>query len=338
MSADGNFPIESVTAADELPTPIPTNVELWSENYCFDAFDTTAGLGFWFHLGRWSKNPELWREQNKIFLPDGTVALWKTFGRRGEDQGPTAATLSMRNLEPGHRWLLEFDGPARRVQPEVLLQGALQDGPLEHLRFRFEFTSDRPIWQFGADAEHAIVFSTHYEQHGTAVGRLSIGDETFEMTAGSAFRDHSRGPRKLSDLQRHLWLHGQLEDGRAFAVFQQQTSTADTDLGRGCLIDGRNLVDARPVAGNGMLDRLGNQHAPFSTTIETIYGQTLVIETVPGLTVTSSFLVPYEKLHGVSPKAGHISIHQMATFTVDGGSGSGTVERAFAVTPDRSDS
>lgn len=63
----------------------------WRENYCFDAYDSAADLGFWIHMGRRPRDPRLWREQVLVYAPDGTFLLHRAWGVRDSGSGPKDA-------------------------------------------------------------------------------------------------------------------------------------------------------------------------------------------------------------------------------------------------------
>jgi hypothetical protein len=55
-----------------------------------------------------------------------------------------------------------------------------------------------------ADPERSF-YKAHYEQHVRSIGRIRVGDETFEM-AGLGLRDKSWGPRFWQALHWYRWL------------------------------------------------------------------------------------------------------------------------------------
>lgn len=319
--------IRELTRADELTVPPQRDIQYWSENYCFDAYDPKSNAGLWMHLGRWSKSPDLWREQTKLYLPDGSVLLWKTLGGRGEDAGPTSATLSFRCVQPG-TWELTFDGPARRVASERLLDGALPDGPLTHVRAKFRYVSGQPVWDLGDDAENQIWCSAHYEQPGRVSGVIEYGDERIELNGASAYRDHSRGPRYMKDLRRHAWVHAQTEANMGFGMFYMEVAGQE-GLARAFFVDSSGELSEAEVVDPPYADSVAELTGHYSFGLRLKSGHLVTIDATPVLTVTSSFVVPYEKLHGVSAEASHISCHQCTTFLIDGIPAAGMTERSF---------
>jgi hypothetical protein len=316
----------NLTETDELPVPLQP-IEFWSENYCFDAFDRRSNVGVWMHLGRWSRQPALWREQTKIFLPDGSLVLWKTIGNRGEDSGPSSATLRFECLSPG-QWELTFDGPGRHVTLDQLRAGALPDGALSRLQATLRFESSQPIWDLGTDADDQIWCTSHYEQHGRVTGTVQVNGEAYTLDNGSAYRDHSRGPRNMKGMRRHVWIHGQTDDNQAFGLFYMQVE-GQRGLSRGFWTPGDGTIEEIEVVDPPYADTISELSGTFTFGLRFPSGRKAVIESTPVNSVISSFGFPYEKLHGVSKDATHVSCHQSTQFTVDGAPAAGFTERSF---------
>jgi hypothetical protein len=316
-----------LTDADELPIPPQRDIAFWSENYCFDAFDDVSRVGLWMHLGRWSKAPDIWREQTKIFLPDGSLLLWKTFADGRTERGPGAAALGFECVEPGRAWRLHFEGPCRHVSLADLQAGALRDGPLRHLSAAFEFRTQQPAWDLDTDAENQIWCSSHYEQHGRVTGSLRLDEEEFVVTAASAYRDHSRGPRHMKSLRRHVWIHGQTTDDLAFGLFYMEVMDKP-GLSRAFMVLDRQLEEVE-VIGPPYADSLDVLANPFGFGLRRAGGEQIEVTAQPVQTVVSSFVHPYEKLHGIDAAATHVSCHQTTLFTIGGQAAVGHTERSF---------
>jgi hypothetical protein len=215
---------EMIDLAQEIPTSVPLGVPYWSENFCFDGFDHDANAGAWLHLGRWPQDPVTWREQILIFLPDGSYAIVRSFGREREGRGFGAACYSILCEEPGKRFRLTYRGPARRVTLANLKANYRthpSEGPFEPLSFDLVFDSISPIWDLSGGLKDENWASSHYEQHGRLTGSItyrSCDREETVVIAGTGYRDHSRGPRELSNFGSFSWIHGQFSDGTAFAI------------------------------------------------------------------------------------------------------------------------
>lgn len=318
--------LRELTQADELTVPIQ-EIDFWSENYCFDAYDAENELGLWLHMGRWSKQPDLWREQTKIYLPDGTLLLWKAIGGRGESDGPSSATLRFACPGPG-QWVLSFDGACRRVDLDRLKAGPLPDGPWSRLTAEFRFDSVQPVWDLDADADHQIWCTSHYEQPGRVNGSIVVDGETFTLDNASAYRDHSRGPRNMKGMRRHVWIHGQTDGNEAFGLFYMEVM-GQPGLSRAFWTPGDGTIEEVEVLGPPYSDEVDELFGDFGFGLGFSSGREISVSATPVNSVLSSFVFPYEKLHGLSPTASHVSCHQTTRFMIDGVPAAGMTERSF---------
>jgi hypothetical protein len=202
---------------DELPVVTLPEDRTWRENFCFDGYDRDRDIGFWIHCGRWSLDPAIWREQVLVYLPGGDYLAHRAWGYRASQRGPSAALLDLVCLEPGRQWKLRYRGPARRTNSAELQAGVLRDGPQELLDLDVSFDSSVPIWDMSGGMRGQAWGKFHIEQTGTLQGRIQFGGESVTMS-GMGWHDHSRGPRDMVEMGRHLWIHGDLPGGRSFAL------------------------------------------------------------------------------------------------------------------------
>jgi hypothetical protein len=80
------------------------------------------------------------------------------------------------------------------------------------------FNAHSPMWYF-PEADNTTWSRWHTEQLGKVQGTIKHGDATHEFN-GVGYRDHSRGPRYLSEFRGHSWIQGQFPEGDAFALYQ----------------------------------------------------------------------------------------------------------------------
>jgi hypothetical protein len=208
-----------VSLADELPvTEIPA-IPFWSENFCFVGFDPAARFGFWIHMGRWSKDNRLWREQPLLFLPDGRFALFRGVGFRASEDGPRGARMAIECEQAGQQMRLSYHGPSRITTAAELAAGPLSDAPLELLDFELEFAGASDVWDFAADPDMAREpwASSHYEQTGRIRGAVRVSGRELTIDA-RGHRDHSRGVRKYAPMRNTVWMQGHFPGGRSFAI------------------------------------------------------------------------------------------------------------------------
>lgn len=210
--------------AEELPvTELPREPH-WSENYCFEGYDEARNIGFWLHLGRWPRNPAVWREQLWAYWPDGTYSIMRGFGAHPVEKGAGGALLRLSCSEPGE-WRIRFDGPTRVTTTRRMAEPAanyLSDGPYAAVGVDLAFSANHPAWNFGDVLKNENWSRFHYEQHGRVRGTMRFAapdkpQQSFQVDCGG-YRDHSRGPRELSTFGGNYWIHGQFPNGRAFSL------------------------------------------------------------------------------------------------------------------------
>lgn len=204
--------------ASEVPLRSLEGLGDASENYAWFGYDVAKEIGFFAHLGRWSLDRELWREQLYVYLPDRTVLAYRGFGRQSQDDGPAAAIQRHRCLAPGKRWTIQHHGPVWHLDARELVRGPAAEPVVERLVLDVEFTGDFVPFMY-PESDNTSWGQWHYEQAGSITGSIRFGDLD-ERFAGFAYRDHTRGPRNLTNFRGSNWVQGLLPDGTAFALFQ----------------------------------------------------------------------------------------------------------------------
>ena len=205
-----DFPISEIPAIPQ-----------WSENFCLAGYDPISGIDLFLHIGRWRKDPTIWRESVAIALPGGRVAVHRAIGNaRASDKGPGGPCLQVQVIKDHEQLNWAFDG-ATRVLPSEALRAALpSDGPHERTTFDLDFTGVAPLWDIGKAGQNTdFAGHGHTEQLGRVTGPIRIGNETFAFD-GILNRDHSRGPRAFGQNLRHVWLHGYFANGIGFELYE----------------------------------------------------------------------------------------------------------------------
>jgi hypothetical protein len=216
-----------VSIDDEIPLRKSSAVENFSENYCFDTYDSSRDIGFWLHMGKWPSHTPFWREQALIFLPGGGFLLQRNVGLRDSTDGPSGALMDIKCLEPGKRWTIRYLGPARPTTTSELLAAPMVEKPHELLQLDLLFEATTPIWDFGQSVKGEVWANSHYEQSGRVTGTIKVGSVVHSIDGG-AHRDHSRGPRNQASIKGHCWIHGHFPNGRSFALFDLQMLDGDS--------------------------------------------------------------------------------------------------------------
>jgi hypothetical protein len=248
-----------------------------TENYAWCGYDAEQNVGFFSHLGRWSWDRELWREQLYIYLPDRTVLAYRGFGRGDCSTGPAAGIQQQRCLEPGKRWSLRHHGPIMHLDPHQLVQGPAQEPFIQRVEFDIEFHGDLAPF-FYPQSDNTIWGAWHYEQVGSMSGVIKFEDNTYNVN-GFAFRDHTRGPRNLSHFCGSNWIQGLLPGGTGFAVFQtwqNDSNVITTGLSELTLTTADSVEEAKLLHAPGM-DSMDDLTAPIKIAFESSHGRVDII-------------------------------------------------------------
>jgi hypothetical protein len=246
-----------IDAATELPLIDTPDTPDWSENYCFDGFDPARDFGFWLHLGRWQRQLDIWREQVLLYLPGGDHLLMRAYGAGARADGPGGALQRFTCEEPGRRWRLRYEGPARRVTLDEMMAGSknhITDGPYVFVRFDLLFEAAKPVWDMG-DMAGENWASFHYEQHGKITGTVDYetagGARRTIAVDGNGYRDHSRGVRDLTNFGGFYWNHAVFPSGRGFSVvhsYKWQDGARADGVSRAVVYEGDRILPAEVVS------------------------------------------------------------------------------------------
>ncbi len=290
----GVEPIEDFTHA------IQGDVELWSENYFFGFYDPRHGVGLWNHLGRTPHDPTMWRGLITAFLPDGRMAVSKTYGRGPIEPGvagPSNGTLTFRCEEPLRTWTVAGDAMGRPTTLDSLASAPVSDGEVVPLSFEYRFEAITPMWDLGAAVMSNQSWAlTHYEQAGTFAGVLRYGDQEWEL-AGTGIRDHSYGPRNFAHFRRGSWVHAEFPSGRTFVALRMWSNDDQVALNAGIISEDGKLREINPIEMPTLDSALGE---PRTVTVRLDDGgaeQVIELEFLTAMTTT--LIEPNEVLHGV---------------------------------------
>ncbi|MFA5630603.1 MAG: hypothetical protein WC997_03735 [Porticoccaceae bacterium] len=314
----------------ELPVAKLPDDPAFRENYCFWGYDRERAVGFWIHMGRWPLDNRVWREQVLIYLPDGDYLVHRAWGHRESDKGPSSALLDIICKEPGKHWQLRYRGPARRTTTEEVHAGGLLEGPQILLDMDIAFTSSVPIWDMSKHVQNQDWAKFHMEQNGRLTGPITVDGKTVEMD-GFGWRDHSRGPRNISSLVRHIFINGDLPEGRSFAITYIETEENGQvvlSLAKGVIWSEGKIYEAHtpnpPFLDPGVFPP--PEH--YSMTLVSELGELHIDAHTPcSLPHTSS--KEYNVYDGVARGMGHILCYEQGTvFTIDGRQYNGHSERS----------
>lgn len=118
---------------------------------------------------------------------------------------------------------------------------------------------------------------THYEQYGTVSGTVNIDGNEIKLNNLPAVRDHSYGMRDWGYMNRHFWLAGVSESGRAFNVSMVSYPNAAGIHAGNVFVDGKiiNLEDFS-IKDDTVCDGLGPDE--LTATLKTVDGNKLSLK------------------------------------------------------------
>jgi hypothetical protein len=314
--------------SDDLAHP-PTGDAGWSESFLVQAYCPRSEVGFFAHSNRCSWDSTLWSEVVAVYLPNDRFAVAKGFGY-GPSAQQVGGSLSFEAPRPFEENVTRYRGAAQLIDGQTLRDGPAPSGM--HVGLDVELTQNALGAPFGVGDVRAGNFGhTHYEQHFSCTGHIIVDDQRIEMQ-GTGMRDHTWGPRDLSVMGNHFWIHGEFPDGRWLSTMY----IAGRDGGKALLNfhvlgDGADVTHASLVGHDALLDTESQAFNPWrielrvGDEVQEIRGEILA-------PMPFSFVGPVEMTLGTdrTPQASHVVYESQARLSWGGQTGYGLCERSVA--------
>src|SRR5438445_3576999 len=211
--------------ADESNHPAGSE-QHFNESVYFNLFDPGAELGAWLRIG--NRPNEGYAEVTVcVYLPDGRVAF--TFSRPAihDNDGFDAGGMRCEVLQPFKQLRLSYSGELALLDDPLAMKdprAAFAAAPQRHADIDLAYRGLSPMWGGEPELEEGdtpfegMEFARgHFEQHVGARGRITVGDESWEVD-GYGLRDHSWGPRWWQAPLWYRWLTANAGDNRGFMV------------------------------------------------------------------------------------------------------------------------
>ena len=212
-AADPAF-ITRLAPEDEF-THDPGEAKNYNESMYFNVFDAKAKTGGWFRIG--NRPNEGYAEVSVcLYLPDGRVVF--TFGRPAisDNAAMNAGGLKIEVIEPFKRLKVSYTGKALVLARPLEMadpKKAWKENPSLPCTVELDFVGVSPMYggetlkadgtPLDIDPEKSFA-KAHYEQHCSASGVVTVGDERFEIS-GHGLRDKSWGPRYWQAIDWYRW-------------------------------------------------------------------------------------------------------------------------------------
>ena len=212
-AADPAF-ITRLALEDEF-THDPGEAKNYNESMYFNVFDAKAKTGGWFRIG--NRPNEGYAEVSVcLYLPDGRVVF--TFGRPAisDNAAMNAGGLKIEVIEPFKRLKVSYTGKALVLARPLEMadpKKAWRENPSLPCTVELDYEGVSPMYggetlkadgtPLDIDPEKSFA-KAHYEQHCSASGVVTVGDERFEIS-GHGLRDKSWGPRYWQAIDWYRW-------------------------------------------------------------------------------------------------------------------------------------
>jgi hypothetical protein len=304
----------------------PKDVANWSESFLVQAYCPRSEIGFFAHSNRCSWDSALWSEVIAVALPGDRFAVAKGFGY-GPSEHQTGGGLSFEAPRPFELNVVRYRGAAQLVDGQTLRDGPAPSGM--HVGLDVELTQSALGAPFGVgDVRRGNFGHTHYEQHFSVAGHITL-DGTRVDVDGTGMRDHTWGPRDLSFMGNHFWIHGQFPDGRWLStMYIARRGGGDPLLNFHIVGTGAAMTHASLVSHTALLDDESAVFDPWRIElrvgheIQEIRGEILA-------PMPFSFVGPVEMTLGTdrTPQASHVVYESQARLQWCGQTGYGLCER-----------
>lgn len=198
--------------------PVRRDVPGYSETAIIATWNPDEGIGLYLHFGRSQQDIDMWWAQVNVFLPDGTIASDRSYGRGPADNarvstGPFEVDMS----GPHGVWHTRFDGAAEITTASRMAKNPPGSGIARPVWFEFSTAPAGPIWDLYASlgkpaGAQSWATGSHTTQVLSISGRIRVNGVEYSLD-GTGGNDHSSGPRHLGDFGHHHFMIGAYPGG-----------------------------------------------------------------------------------------------------------------------------
>jgi hypothetical protein len=183
------------------------DVPMWSETRWNGCWNAEAGVGIYLHMGRFRKDLDLWWRQTVAYLPDGKLAVDRTWSRCTDTDGVRGGPFDLTITEDG--WTSTFDGVCELTSIDELSRGVKGAGaPSVPVRWELSASPSTPVWGLeddGAKSEsNDFAGDAHLQQGMRSTGRLVVHGQEYSLD-GIGWKDHSSGVRDFTHWNTHCF-------------------------------------------------------------------------------------------------------------------------------------
>jgi hypothetical protein len=213
-------------------------VDAWSETKWFGCWNTEDGVGLFIHAGRYRDDLDLWWIQSVAYLPDGTLAVDRSWGG-DPDEWTVSSHVARLAGRPDGGVAFSFRGAPERQPAAALAEYPGGQGASVHMTWNLDADPIRPPWSpFARDGESAEWAEVHTQHQYRVRGSLTVEGQTWRLD-GPGWGDHSSGVRTWDTFAGHVFVNAPLPDvGLVLVCVQSPAGTSDSTFGALLLEDG----------------------------------------------------------------------------------------------------
>ena len=191
-----------------------TGVKKWSETRWLGSWNPDDEVGLYLHAGRFRHDVEMWWAQTVVYLPDGQIAVDRSWGRAPSDIGVSTSVFDLHIPESAKRITSRFDGAMEITTARDLAEHPRGSGGNSiPVKWELEAQAIRPQWDMYDHLEHEQGWARggHTEQHHVVRGEITVGSDSYRLD-GPGFDDHSHGIREWDGFGSHVFLTVPFDD------------------------------------------------------------------------------------------------------------------------------
>jgi hypothetical protein len=246
----------------------------FSETCFLTSWNPIEEVGLFLHAGRCPQDLDMWWAQAVAYLPDGKLAIDRSWGRSPGKDTVETGNFQIRMDNPLLGWASTFDGAAEITDAATVTRHPIGSGPCRPVKWNLVTEAAGPVWDLytalGHHRSQGFAGNTHTQQVLTIRGSLTVDGTQYSLD-GVAGNDHSTGVRDMSNFGSHHFLIGSfpgrtihcltifgmdgamlMESGTEFSAGEDNSSLILIDVPRLAGVDGTpKEFQATFVHGNG---------------------------------------------------------------------------------------
>jgi hypothetical protein len=203
----------------------------WSETKWLGGYNPDDHVGLFLHAGRMQADIDLWWVQIAAYLPDGTVAVDRSWGRTPDEWSLSTGVFNLAG-QPDGTAACTFDGAAEPVTAKALTKRVAGSGSSVRLSWNLDAELLREPWSpFGHGDEATNWASDLHLQHQYRVtGTITIAGQRYSLD-GPGWGDHSSGPRTWDGFGGHILVTAPLPDAGLILISGRHTDGGVRTMG-----------------------------------------------------------------------------------------------------------